>query len=117
MNNYETLLFERDGPLAWLTLNRPDKLNAISTAMVEELNNALDAAEADDQFNTARTIARTQSARSLELRATMDWARLLRARDNSMEARRLLAPVYEWFTEGFATPDLEAAKTLMEELG
>ncbi len=76
-----------------------------------------DAAEADDQFKTARTIARTQSARSLELRATMDWARLLRARGNSMEARRLLAPVYEWFTEGFATPDLEDAKTLMEELG
>ena len=46
--NFETLLFERDGPLAWLTLNRPDKLNAISTAMVEDLNKALDAAEADD---------------------------------------------------------------------
>lgn len=37
-----------DGPLAWLTLNRPDKLNAINGSMITALNEALDRAEADD---------------------------------------------------------------------
>ena len=44
----ETIKYETQGPLAWLTLNRPDKLNAISTTMVAELNQALDKAERDD---------------------------------------------------------------------
>ena len=44
-----TILYEVTGPLALLSLNRPDKLNAISPLMVEELNQALDAAEANDQ--------------------------------------------------------------------
>jgi len=44
----ETIKYETQGPLAWLTLNRPDKLNAISATMVAELNHALDKAERDD---------------------------------------------------------------------
>ncbi len=45
---FETIKYETRGPLAWLTLNRPDKLNAISATMVAELNQALDEAERDD---------------------------------------------------------------------
>ena len=45
---FETIKYETQGPLAWLTLNRPDKLNAISATMVAELNHALDKAERDD---------------------------------------------------------------------
>lgn len=45
---YETIRFETEGPLAWITLNRPDKLNAISRAMVRELDQALDAALGDE---------------------------------------------------------------------
>ena len=45
---FETLLYEREGPLAWITLNRPEKLNAINAVMVGELHHALNAAEADD---------------------------------------------------------------------
>jgi len=45
---YATIQYDIEGPLAWITLNRPDKLNAINRAMVGELNQALDAALADD---------------------------------------------------------------------
>ena len=45
---FETIKYATQGPLAWLTLNRPDKLNAISATMVAELNQALDKAERDD---------------------------------------------------------------------
>ena len=45
---FTTIQYETEGPLAWITLNRPDKLNAISRAMVAELNQALDAAQRDD---------------------------------------------------------------------
>jgi len=47
--NFETISYETEGPLAWLTLNRPDKLNAINAAMVAELNAALDQAERDNE--------------------------------------------------------------------
>ena len=43
--DFETLLYERDGPLAWITLNRPEKLNAINAVMVDELNRAVHRAE------------------------------------------------------------------------
>ena len=45
---FETISYEAEGPLAWITLNRPDKLNAISRQMVAELNRAMDFAQSDD---------------------------------------------------------------------
>ena len=45
---YETILYERRGPAALITLNRPERLNAINAAMLRELNMAMDAAEADE---------------------------------------------------------------------
>jgi len=50
--SFEVIQFEIDGPLAFVSLNRPDKLNAINQPMVTELNKALDLAEADDQVRT-----------------------------------------------------------------
>jgi predicted ATPase len=50
------------------------------------------------------------------LRAAVDLARLLSAQQRQAEARALLAPVYGWFTEGFETPDLQEAQTLLETL-
>ena len=61
-------------------------------------------------------IARLQQARSLELRATISLAQLWIAQNRSDEARRQLSDVYGWFTEGFDTPDLQAARLLLARL-
>jgi predicted ATPase len=60
-------------------------------------------------------IARTQHAKGLELRAAISLARLFKP-SRREPARTTLAPVYEWFTEGFETPDVQAAKSLLSEL-
>ncbi len=71
---------------------------------------------AEGAFQKALTIARAQQAKSLELRAATSLARLWQVEGKTTEARDLLAPVYNWFTEGFDTPDLQDAKMLLEEL-
>jgi len=67
-------------------------------------------------FCKAIEIARRQSAKSWELRATTSLARLLRDTGRANEARTMLAEIYGWFTEGFDTSDLKDAKALLEEL-
>jgi predicted ATPase len=71
---------------------------------------------AEGAFQQALAVARSQGAKSLELRAAMSLARLRRAQDRTAEARDLLAPVYDWFTKGFDTADLKEAKALLDEL-
>jgi predicted ATPase len=75
------------------------------------------AAAAQNCFERAVEIARRQSAKSLELRATMSLARLLAKEGRREEARVTLAEIYNWFTEGFDTADLKNAKALLDELG
>jgi predicted ATPase len=75
-----------------------------------------DAAKAEAYFERALTIARQQQAKSCELRAAMSMARLWRDQGKQDRARKLLAPVYDWFTEGFDTLDLKEAKRLLDEL-
>ena len=71
---------------------------------------------ADELYCKALSIAKKQEAKLWELRAAVSLARLRRDRGRRAEARNLLAPVYGWFTEGFDTPDLKEAKTLLDEL-
>jgi predicted ATPase len=71
---------------------------------------------AEELYRKALGIAREQEAKLWELRAAASLARLWRDRGRRAAARDLLAPVYGWFTEGFATPDLIAAKALLDEL-
>jgi len=73
--------------------------------------------EAEECFLKAIDIARRQSAKSLELRAVMSLSRLWQRQGKKDEARKLLAEIYGWFTEGFDTKDLQEAKALLEELG
>jgi predicted ATPase/class 3 adenylate cyclase len=71
---------------------------------------------AGELYRKALSIARGQEAKLWELRAAVSFARLRRDQGRHAEARDLLAPVYGWFTEGFATPDLKEAKALLDEL-
>ena len=78
--------------------------------------NPSDGAEAERCFRTAIEIARGQSARMAELRATTSLAHLLNEQGRRDEARTMLAEIYGWFTEGFDTADLKDAKALLDEL-
>jgi len=75
-----------------------------------------DPTKVEDSFRTALAIAREQGARGYELRAATSLARLWRKQGRCGEARDLLAPLYNWFTEGFDTPDLIDANRLLDEL-
>jgi len=61
--------------------------------------------------------ARHQEARSWELRSSTTLAELLIERGERDMARALLAPLYNWFTEGLDTHDLKAARSVLESLG
>ena len=71
---------------------------------------------AEASLRCALAAAREQSAKGWELRAATSLARLWLNRRKRREARDVLAPVYDWFTEGFDTPDLKEAKALLNEL-
>ncbi len=73
-------------------------------------------AESERCFRRALEIARGDEAKFEELQAATSLARLLRDQGRRDEARALLQPVYDWFTEGFDTADLKDAKALLDEL-
>jgi predicted ATPase len=75
-----------------------------------------DAMGAEACFLKALETARHRSAKSWELRAATSFARLWQQQGKRHEARAVLTPVYQWFTEGFDTADLQAAKALLDVL-
>jgi len=87
------------------------RLTGEALAMIQS-----EAARERENFARAIEIARHQSAKSWELRATMSMARLLAQQGRRDEARTMLAEIYGWFTEGFDTVDLKDAKALLDEL-
>lgn len=72
--------------------------------------------EAEASFRQAIAIAQAQQAKSLELRATTSLCRLLASQGKGREAYSLLHEIFGWFTEGFDTPDLRKASSLLAEL-
>jgi predicted ATPase len=77
---------------------------------------APDVEKAEAHFERALSVARHQQAKPWELRAAMSMARLWRDQGKRQQAYDLLAPVYNWFSEGFDTLDLKEAKALLEQL-
>jgi len=73
-------------------------------------------AEAEAWLQRALDVARCQEAKALELRAAVSLSRLWQQQGKPTEAHALLAPIYDWFTEGFDTADLQEAKALLDEL-
>src|SRR5262249_13153464 len=74
------------------------------------------ATEAESCFLHAIAIAQNQQAKSFELRTACSLARLWQQQGKRQDAHDLLAPIYNWFTEGFDTADLKDAKALLDEL-
>ena len=70
--------------------------------------------EAEVAFRNALDIARAQGAKSFELRAATNLARFLDENKRRAEARDMLEPVYNYFTEGFNTSDLKEAKSMLD---
>jgi len=93
--------------------NRDESYLAESYRVKGEL---LAGAAAEECFQRSLQIARQQQARSLELRTAMSLAHLYKRQGKRDDARALLAPIYESFTEGFDTADLREAKALLDEL-
>jgi predicted ATPase len=73
-------------------------------------------AEAECCFERALAVAQKQNARIYQLSAATSLARLWRDQGNRKQARDLLAPIYDWFTEGFDTPVLREARTVLEQI-
>ena len=84
-----------------------------------ELLLARPAANGDDAqacFEQALAVSRNQEAKSLEFRSAKSLARLWQSQAKTSDAHDLLKPIYDWFAEGFDTPDLIDAKALLDEL-
>jgi len=79
-------------------------------------SNMVSTEEAEVCFRQALEIARKQQAKSLELRAALSVARLWQLQGKQEAARQILVATYRWFTEGFATLDLQDARALLEVL-
>lgn len=72
--------------------------------------------EAEACFQRAIATARQQQAKTLELQAVISLSRLYQQQGKHAEAKRMLAEIYNWFTEGFDTAALKEAKVLLQEL-
>jgi predicted ATPase len=81
------------------------------------LRSEVDPDAARASYECALEIARAQGSQAMELRAATGLAQLWRGQGKAKDASKLLAPVYGRFTEGFGTPDLIAAKALLDEIG
>ena len=100
----------RGGDARW----EPEVHRLMGDLLLRRNPSAPDRAEAS--YRRAIERARSQEAKSWELRAATSLARLWRDQGKPAEAHELLAPIYGWFTEGFDTADLKDAKALLDEL-
>jgi tetratricopeptide (TPR) repeat protein len=99
------------------TDERVDEAELLYRVPGDLLNAAGDRSGAERHYRQAIAVAERQSAKLLQLKASTSLARLWRDQGKRAEARDLLGPSYNWFTEGFDAPVLRDAKALLEQLG
>ncbi len=92
------------------------ELYRIKGQLLLESNNA-NTLEAESCFHEGIKVARSQNARGWELRNATNLTKLWAGQNKTDEARQLLAPIYDWFSEGFETIDLKSAKSILDDLG
>jgi tetratricopeptide (TPR) repeat protein len=109
IDHLQRLLFRRED-------SSEEKLGKLERALVGAQYFKSAPTEAETCFRQAIDIARSQSAKSLELRSVMSLSRLWQKQGKKEKARQMLAEIYGWFTEGFDTCDLKEAKILLDEL-
>jgi len=91
------------------------ELHRLRGQMLSRLGQAREARKrAKEEFESALEIARDQEAKSLELRAVMSLCRCYEDQGRLEAVRPLLQETYRWFTEGFDTPDLQAAREILQ---
>jgi predicted ATPase len=111
---YKAELYRLKGEL---TLQQLSVIGCRLSASNSQLSAPDPQGNAEAYFQKALAIARQQHAKSLELRSATSLARLWQQQDKVEEARALLEEVYNWFTEGFDTKDLQDAEALLVTLG
>ncbi|MBI3801012.1 MAG: AAA family ATPase [Deltaproteobacteria bacterium] len=110
VRHYEAELYRLRGEL---TLQQENQKSKISNTQHPTPNTQV---EVEECFLRAIAVARKQEAKSLELRAVISLSRLWQHQGKQAEARQRLAEIYNWFTEGFDTKDLQEAKALLDAL-
>ena len=114
---YEAELYRLKGELTLQQENQKSKGKNQKSEIPDPKSQILEPQlEAETCFHKAIEIAQRQSAKSLELRAATSLACLWQQQGKKAEAHDLLSEIYNWFTEGFDTKDLQEAQTLLEEL-
>jgi predicted ATPase len=115
-NVWKAELHRLRGELSLVRLGGGDDAEVAPTdaPAVTRVGHSID--QAESCFRRAIDIAREQQAKSLELRASTSLARLWRDQGKHAEARDLIGPIYNWFTEGFDAPDLRDARALLEPI-
>jgi predicted ATPase len=105
--HYESELYRLQGDLV---------LQQLSKKQVPGTPSVVSHSEAEMHFRRAIDVARRQHAKFQELRAVMSLSRLWQRQGKYTAARSMLEETYSWFTEGFDTPDLQGARTLLDTL-
>jgi predicted ATPase/class 3 adenylate cyclase len=117
---HEAELYRIKGELTLQQESQKSKVKAQKSKVLpnpqSQILNPSSQGEAEAYFLKAIDIAQKQQAKSLELRAVMSLARLWRQQDKQTEAHEMLSEIYNWFTEGFDTKDLQEAKAFLAEL-
>ena len=90
------------------------ELHRLKGELLDEMGTAASAVEAC--YEQAYMLAHNQQAKALELRAAVSLGRFWQRQGKRAQARRVLAEIYDWFSEGAETVDLQEARALLAEL-